>query len=164
MLKVTSPPFPASFPKPCQRVLMFMRFCKFCKIKRFIYFFIEPLQLPPNSGSTKPDPLIVIIVEMGVDGPKQNMTTLSPEGRVQGEAGRTQRQRARRWRWNEFTENTGVCSRAVLMVGGGLRRAAGLEGSRHHLCGLFVSPLTWDLLVGKVPLELFEADMMTNIF
>lgn len=46
----------------------------------------------------------------------------------------------------------------------GFQRVAGLEASLHYPCSLFVSPLIQDILVEKVLLELFGADLMSNVF
>lgn len=43
-------------------------------------------------------------------------------------------------------------------------RVADLEASLHYLCSLSASPLLQDILVGKVLLDLFGEDLMTNVF
>lgn len=43
-------------------------------------------------------------------------------------------------------------------------RVGDLEVSLHYLCSLSISLLVQDILVGRVLLELFGADLMTNVF
>lgn len=59
---------------------------------------------------------------------------------------------------------TGRVSEAGVGWLAGLQRVADLEASIHYLCSLFISPVIQDILVGKVLLELFGADLMTNVF